>query len=256
MAGECQHALKPSLSTQVHFQQAPRNRQEKTMSQTKIIVSYDGTNNENDAITLGGLFAAAGAEVSLAYVRHTNEAVSDEEAQEVLDRGAALFAGTFASSHAITDRSTPEGLRALAEHEGADVIVFCSDSHTAPGSVSVGNSAQRLLDGGRFAIAIAPAALAERGPLAVSAIAATADPTDASATATAEGLAAALDAVVVPAGDTSAQMLVVGSRPEAGDGQVALSAAALKQVENATSAVLVLPRSVTLGFSRAAALSA
>jgi len=227
------------------------------MSQTKIIVSYDGTNNENDAITLGGLFAAAGAEVSLAYVRHTNEAVSDEEAQTVvIDRAERLFKGQLAGAHVVTDRSTPEGLRALAEHEGADVIVFCSDSHTAPGSVSVGNSAQRLLDGGRFAIAIAPAGLAERGPLAVSAIAATADPTDASATATAEGLAAALDAVVVPAGDTSAQMLVVGSRPEAGDGQGALSAAALKQVENATSAVLVLPRSVTLGFSRVAALSA
>jgi len=28
-----------------------------------------------------------------------------------------------------TDRSTPEGLAALAEQQGADVIVFCSDSH-------------------------------------------------------------------------------------------------------------------------------
>jgi nucleotide-binding universal stress UspA family protein len=223
---------------------------------TKIIVSYDGTNNENDAIALGGLFAKAGAQVSLAYVRHTSEAVSDEEAQEVLERGAALFSGTFASSHAITDRSTPEGLRALAQHEGADAIVFCSDSHTAPGSVSVGNSAQRLLDGGRFAIAIAPAGLAERGESTVSAVAATQDPTDNSAKATAEGLASALGASVVAAGEQSAQLLVVGSRPEAGEGQVALSAAALNQVENSTSVVLVVPRSVTLNFGGVAALSA
>jgi hypothetical protein len=228
----------------------------------KVIVSYDGTANEEDAIALGRLFGRAGAEVSLAYVRHAHETDAsreqavEAEAHGLLQGGVELLGDSNAKLHVVTDRSTPEGLGRLAAAEDADVIVFCSDSHTAPGSVSVGNSAQRLLDGGRFAIAIAPAALAERGPLAVSAIAATADPTDASATATAEGLAAALDAVVVPAGDTSAQMLVVGSRPEAGDGQVALSAAALKQVENATSAVLVLPRSVTLGFSRAAALSA
>jgi hypothetical protein len=225
------------------------------MSQTKVIVSYDGTNNENDAIALGGVFARAGAQVSLAYVRHTSEAVSDEEAQEVLDRGAALFSGTFASSHAITDRSTPEGLRALAQHEEADVIVFCSDSHTAPNKVSVGNSAQRLLDGGRFAIAIAPAGLAERGESTVSAVATTEDPTDNSAKATAEGLAGALGASVVAAGDPSAQLLVVGSRPEAGEGQVALSAATLNQVENSTSAVLAVPRSVTLSFGRVEALS-
>jgi len=226
------------------------------MSQTKIIVSYDGTNNENDAIALAGLFAKAGAQISLGYVRHTDEAVSDEEAQEVLDRGAALFNGMFASSHAITHPSTPEGLRALAQHEGADAILFCSDSHTARGSVSVGNSAQRLLDGGRFAIGIAPAGLAESEPVSISTIAATEDPTDNSARATAESLAAALGASVLTSPDQSAQLLVVGSRPEAGEGQVALSAAALNRVENSASAVLVVPRSVTLSFGRVAALSA
>ena len=45
----------------------------------KIIVSYDGTANEDDAIALGRLFARAGAEVSLAYVRHTHEPDSDRE---------------------------------------------------------------------------------------------------------------------------------------------------------------------------------
>ena len=123
---------------------------------TKIIVSYDGTANEADAIAYGSLLARAGAEVSLGYVRHTNEAVSDAEAQEVLDRGAALFEGTFASSHAVTDRSTPQGLSTLAEQIGAQVVVFCSDSHTAKGHVTIGNSAQQLLEGGPVAVAIAP----------------------------------------------------------------------------------------------------
>ncbi len=34
----------------------------------KIIVSYDGTANEEDAIALGRVLGRAGAEVSLAYV--------------------------------------------------------------------------------------------------------------------------------------------------------------------------------------------
>jgi hypothetical protein len=65
----------------------------------KIIVSYDGTANEDDAIALGRLFARAGAEVSLAYVRHTHEPDRDREtlvqheAQELLERGAERFGG-------------------------------------------------------------------------------------------------------------------------------------------------------------------
>ena len=41
---------------------------------SKVIVSYDGTANEDDAIALGRILGDAGAEVSLAYVRHTPEA--------------------------------------------------------------------------------------------------------------------------------------------------------------------------------------
>src|SRR5271166_4090755 len=106
---------------------------------TKIIVSYDGTANEADAIAYGSLLARAGAEVSLGYVRHTDEAVSNAEAQEALDRPAVLFDGAFVSSHAVTARSSPHGLAALAEQIGAQVVVFCSDSHTARGHVTIGN---------------------------------------------------------------------------------------------------------------------
>ena len=132
---------------------------------TKIIVSYDGTANENDAIALGGLLARAGADLALAYVRHTHEPDHDREtlvqsqAEELLGRGATLLGNPGVERHVVTDRSTPEGLRALAEREGADMVVFCSDSHTAKGHVSVGNSAERLLEGGPTAVAIAPVGL-------------------------------------------------------------------------------------------------
>ena len=134
---------------------------------TKIIVSYDGTANEQDAIALGRLFGDAGAEVSVAYVRHNpetdsvREEIAQAEAQSILDQGVELLGNPSAQRHVVTDRSTPDGLAALAAREGAEVIVFCSDSHTAKGHVAVGNSAERLLNGGRTAIAIAPVDLAE-----------------------------------------------------------------------------------------------
>jgi nucleotide-binding universal stress UspA family protein len=224
---------------------------------TKIIVSYDGTANEDDAIALGDLFARAGAEVSLGYVRHTSEAVSDKEAQEVLDRGAALFAGTFASSHVVTDRSTPEGLRALAEQQGANVIAFCSDSHTASGHISIGNSAQRLLEGGQTAIAIAPVGLAQdTAATSVQRVVSVGEAGgDGSAEVTARALATALGGEVVPVADDSADLLVIDSRPDAEQGRISLSSSAAHLIEIATCPVLVVPRGVTLSFGRAAALS-
>src|SRR6185437_12292285 len=133
----------------------------------KIIISYDGTNNEDDAIALGRVFASAGAEVALAYVRHSQEGdldrerLAQDEAEQLLARGAALFGDAAIARHVVTDRSTPHGLRALAESEGASVVVFCSDSHTAQGHISIGNSAQQLLEGGPVAVAVAPVGLAD-----------------------------------------------------------------------------------------------
>ncbi|HEY5046130.1 MAG TPA: hypothetical protein VII53_09775 [Solirubrobacteraceae bacterium] len=222
----------------------------------KIIVSYDGTANEDDAIALGRIFAGAGAEVSLGYVRHTDEAVSDEEAQEVLDRGAALFGGAFASSHAVTDRSTPHGLSALAERIGAQAIVFCSDSHTAQGHITIGNSAQQLLEGGPVAIAIAPVGLAQQSQSVQRIVGVGEAGGDGSAQATAEALAQALGAQVVPVADDEADLLVIDSRPDAAQGRVSLSTSAAHLIEIATCPVLVTPRGVTLSFDRTAALSA
>src|SRR5467141_2833385 len=131
--------------------EAEPHKQESNMS-TKIIISYDGTANEDDAIALGRVFARAGAEPALAYVRHSQEPdldrekLAQSEAEELLQRGAALFGDPSTARHVVTDRSTPEGLRTLAEREGASAIVFCSDSHTAHGNISIGNSAQQLLE--------------------------------------------------------------------------------------------------------------
>jgi nucleotide-binding universal stress UspA family protein len=230
----------------------------------KVIISYDGTANEDDAIALGRQFGEAGAEVSLAYVRHTHEpdrnreTLVQHEAQELLDRGAALLNPTDPSSvtrHVVTDRSTPEGLRALAEREGADVTVFCSDSHTAKGHIAIGNSAQRLLEGGRTAIAIAPAGLAQTDAR-IARIVAVGD-AEGGALPTAEALAAALGAQLAPVANEDTDLLVVDSRQDAEPGRIWLSSSAAHLIEIATSSVLVLPRGVALQLgSPVAAISA
>src|SRR6476620_10396971 len=111
-----------------------------------ILISYDGTANEDDAVTFGRLLGEAGARLGLAYVRHAAEADSDREtlaqtgAQELLERGVALLGSAGSQDvgrHVVTDRSTPEGLAALAQRESADAILFCSDSHTARGHIAV-----------------------------------------------------------------------------------------------------------------------
>ena len=83
---------------------------------TSIIVSYDGTANENDAIAYGSLLAGAGAEVHLGYVRHSQELVSDQEANELLARGTALFDGQLAG--AAGNRRAPAGVAATTWRTG------------------------------------------------------------------------------------------------------------------------------------------
>jgi nucleotide-binding universal stress UspA family protein len=228
----------------------------------KVIVSYDGTANEDDAIALGRLFGRAGAEVSLAYVRHAHEAdASREQAVEaqahgLLQGGVELLGDANAKLHVVTDRSTPEGLGRLAAAEGADVIVFCSDSHTAKGHVSVGNSAERLLEGSASAIAIAPVDVAERVDAgAVKNIVAVGD-ADGGARETAEALASALGASVAPVLGEQTDLLVIDSRAGAQQGRVSLSSSASHLIEIATCPVLVLPRGVKLAFSGAGTTAA
>jgi nucleotide-binding universal stress UspA family protein len=239
-------------------QEDQREPKEKAMS-AKIIVSYDGTANEDDAIALGRIFHRAGAEVSLAYVRHSvepdysGETLAQNQADALLERAAGLLGNPEASRHVVTDRSTPEGLGKLAQAQGADAIVFCSDSHTAKGHVAVGNSAQRLLEGGAAAIAIAPAGLADSAAEAsVQRVVAVGD-ANGGAQATAEGLAQALGATVAPVANQDADLLVIDSRPDAQQGRVSVSSSASHLIELATCPVLVVPRGVTLAFARTTA---
>jgi nucleotide-binding universal stress UspA family protein len=220
-----------------------------------IIISFDGSENDHDALALGRLLADGGSDVSIAYVRHTRESDAARErqaqsdAQAIVDRGAEWFAkhgNQDVERHIVVHASTGEGLRALAEAQHADVIVFGSDWHTTPGHVQPGQSALRLMDGGPSAIAIAAAGLRTRADARIH----NGGEVDPAARETAEAFANRSGTPLALPTQTNVDLLVVGSRPGATEGQVSLSAAAEYLVETTNASVLVLPRGVAFGVER------
>jgi len=215
----------------------------------RIIVSYDDTDNDRDALALGRLLAFSGADLSLAYVRHSQGgALEQKEAEELLARGAESVGAPDMARHVVVNPNTSVGLAEQAEQENADIIVFGSDYRTAPGTVRPGISAHKLLLGGPAAVAVAPAGLRSNPSVSINTIGVI-DEGDPAARETAESLAAALGATVVEHGGGHLDLLVVGSRPESPEGKVTLSAASDYVVETATCPVLVVPRGTPLSFA-------
>jgi nucleotide-binding universal stress UspA family protein len=214
----------------------------------RIIVSYDDTDNDRDALALGRLLAFSGAELSLAYVRHSQGgALEQKEAEELLARGAASVGAPNMPRHVVVNAGTSVGLAELAELEKADIIVFGSEYRTAAGTVKPGISAHKLLLGSPAAIAVAPAGMRERPSVGINTIGVL-DEGDEAARDTADSLASALGANVTEFGGRPVDLLVVGSRPESAPGKVTLSASSDYAVEAATYPVLVVARGVALSF--------
>jgi nucleotide-binding universal stress UspA family protein len=221
---------------------------------TKALISYDDTLNDLDALALGRLLAETGAGLTLAYVRHTTqrertrEELEEHEAQALLQRGARWLGDIDVETRVIVSASTGDGLTALAEHDGADIVVFGSDYRTTPGHVAPQRSAQKLLEGGVAAVAIAPANFRSVREFEVRTIGVLSGQSDTAALESAQGLAEHFDAVLTTA-ETGVDLLVIGSRPEAREGHVMLTSRAHGAIENAHSPVLVVPRGVALRFS-------
>jgi nucleotide-binding universal stress UspA family protein len=219
-----------------------------------IIVSYDGTPNDDDALVLGKMLARAGATLELAYVRHSREfdprreELAQHDAERRLEQGAQLLGDPTVARHVVVSASTGEGLASLAESEGAAMIVFGSDYRITPGHVEPGATAQYLLEGGPVAIAVAPAGLRLAGDKQIKAIAVAGPPDDTEAGDTAASLASSLGAQVVSPGNGSVDLIVVGSQPSAPRGRIALGGATRMELDAATSAVLVLPRGHAMAF--------
>src|SRR6266540_7341562 len=147
---------------------SPAKSAQRRPQMAKIIVSYDDTDNDRDALGLGRSLGELGGDISLAYVRHTQqpdssrEALEEKDAEELLEHGVEALGDDKTPRHVVVHASTGTGLWELAESEKADVIVFGSDYRTASGAVMPGTSAQKMLTGGPVAVAIAPAGYRNR----------------------------------------------------------------------------------------------
>lgn len=217
------------------------------------IVSYDDTQNDVDALMLGRILRDAGVRLTLAYVRHAthrradDEQLSQQEADALLERGARWLDDRYTERRVVVSPSTGEGLAWLAGQEEADIIVFGSDYRTRRGHVSVGRSAQTLLEGGPAALALAPAEYAAGGEREIRTIGVLGGSADETAIETAFSIAGSLDATVVDA-DRGVDLLVVGSRQEGREGRVTITSRAHNAIEEATAPVLIVARGVALGF--------
>ena len=213
-----------------------------------VIISYDGTPNDDDALALGKMLARAGFTLALAYVRHAlefdsrREELAQHDAKERLERGAALLGHPEITRHVVIGASTGAGLGQLAASEGASLVVFGSDYRTAPGHVEPGTSAQHLLDGGSVAIAIAAAGLRTQLNGAIRSIAVPlAGPTNDVARETAGALATKLGAKLSESRVEPVDLIVVGSQPGAPAGHVVVGGDVRSELNSARSSVLVLP---------------
>jgi nucleotide-binding universal stress UspA family protein len=222
----------------------------------KAIISYDDTPNDHDALTLARVLADAGADLLLAYVRHTAEAdrewLEEGEAQTLLCRGARMLGDLDVQRRVVTNGSTAAGLESLAQEEEAELIVFGSDYRTAAGHVAPQRSAQMLLEGTGVALAIAPANYRSEHACTFGRVGVLAAPDDPAPRETARDLAHRLGARVTD-DEPFVDLLVIGSRPEALEGRVMMSAQAHNAVENATYPVLIVPRGVAVRFPLALA---
>lgn len=225
----------------------------------KTIISYDDTVNDLDALALGKMLADAGAQLILAYVRHascvehTREELEAGEAEALLERGAEWLGDPHVERRVVISGSTGEGLRRLAEQEGADIIVFGADYRTAAGHVAPQQSAACMLEGGSTAVALAPANYRALLTPHISAVGVLAAPGDDAAIATAHELAESFEARLTH-DERQVDLLVVGSRSEAPDGRVMITSQAHNAIENARCPVLVVPRGVTIQFPQLATL--
>jgi nucleotide-binding universal stress UspA family protein len=219
----------------------------------QTIISYDDTQNDHDALMLGRILGQAGSRLTLAYVRHTiqaqrsREQLDQQAAQALLDRGALWLGDDDVQRRVVVNASTAAGLIRLAEEEDADIVVFGSEYRTAAGHVAPGRSAQALLEGGPTAVAIAPADYYTDTAPSINWVGVLPGSADDAALETARELASIFDAQLTDA-HRGIDLLVVGSRHEAREGRVMITAQAQNAIEDATSPVLVVARAVPIRF--------
>ena len=226
---------------------------------TKIIVSYDGTDNDRDALALGSLLAArARRSSSPTSATRTRPRVAVSGSPSRRPRRFSRRA-QHARDADIAAPCRPQRLdagwaarargRRARRRDRVRLRVPDAQGHVDPQA-----SARRLLDGG-------PVALASRRPGSPSArfrgragSRAIGEDGDPCTLETAEGIASDLGGKVTLRPNGNVDLVVVGSKPGTVTGRVTISAAAEYLIELSRCPVVVLPRGVAVRFGSACRL--
>ena len=130
----------------------------------KLIVGFDGSAESRDALALAKQIARpTDAELHVATVLWVDDPDDHRERCERLfsqarkDLGPQRFV-----EHPVRDVSAPKALHELAVAESADLVVLGSTHWGRAGRVVFGSVAERLLQGGPCAVAVAPKGFARR----------------------------------------------------------------------------------------------
>jgi nucleotide-binding universal stress UspA family protein len=141
----------------------------------KIIVGVDEQPAGRDAIALAHDLMTAGGGLTLAHV-HRAETMPVHASNPGFqaaerERSLALLAevrdaaGINAARICVGSASVGRGLHELAEQENADLLVVGSNRRGLLGRVLIADDTQHALDGAPCAVAVAPAAYAQRSPV-------------------------------------------------------------------------------------------
>jgi nucleotide-binding universal stress UspA family protein len=130
------------------------------VSSWTVLVGFDGSQHGHDALEFGDQLAAAtGARLVLGcvYPCHpvTGRLGSGDRARAVLATARLRVTGAW-TSRIIPAQSVAAGLAALADDDGADIVVLGSRHRGALGEALPGATAHALLQRGRGLVAVAP----------------------------------------------------------------------------------------------------
>jgi nucleotide-binding universal stress UspA family protein len=135
---------------------------------TPLVVGVDGSERSRDALALAARLADPGQRVLLAHV-HPYDRLSNvlpggkyaELVREVADSTAAAVQETLPSAtrrelRLVSSRSPAAGVQALADSDGASVIVVGSSHRSGIGRVLAGSVTESVLAGAAVPVAVAP----------------------------------------------------------------------------------------------------
>lgn len=140
----------------------------------QVLVGVDEGTASTDALALARTFARAGdAELLVASVRPywpdsippgDYARIVEEEEGKLRREVTPMLAELGFDTRVIAGGRPSDGLKEIAEAEGADLIVIASTHRGPVGRVLPGSVGERVLDGAPCAVAIAPRGFAEGNP--------------------------------------------------------------------------------------------